>query len=124
MVPSILFVFIFFLHLRFSGGQSFLFDLKADPFETNIYSNSSSNGILYDNLVVRSGYWADYVLPVAEDLQVTINKKAVWKKMGGVAAWTLSDYSAPDIPLKYNNSDAPNIVFVLVDDWVRSQCRC
>ena len=124
MVPSILFVFIFFLHLRFSGGQSFLFDLKADPFETNIYSNSSSNGILYDNLVVRSAYWSDYVLPVAEDLQVTINKKAVWKKMGGVAAWTLSDYSAPDIPLKYNNSDAPNIVFVLVDDWVRSQCRC
>lgn len=44
----------------------------------------------------------------------------MWKKNGGISSWLVDNSSTSTVvPDKYNFSGAPNIVFVLVDDWVR-----
>ena len=101
-------------------GSSVFFDLNVDPNESN---SALTTGIEYSdsyaNLVERSSYWEDYVVDYVEVEQTY--KKAIWKKNGGVSAWLEDTFTPPEIPVKYNYSDAPNIVFVLVDDWVREQ---
>jgi arylsulfatase A-like enzyme len=37
--------------------------------------------------------------------------------LGGIGAWVDSSFEPTTITQKYDYSDAPNIVFVLIDDW-------
>lgn len=101
------------------SGDDLFYDLNIDPNESDISLSSGSEYTdIYDNLVERSTYWADFVIN-NDDVDGT-TKKRTWKANGGVSSWLVDDDFVPaTIPAKYSYSDAPNIVFVLVDDWVR-----
>lgn len=100
-------------------GDDLFYDLNVDPNETDTtQSLNVDNSETYRNLVERSKYWSDRVI-VNGDIDVTF-KKQLWKKNGGISSWLVDNSSTlTAVPLKYNFSEAPNIVFVLVDDWVR-----
>jgi hypothetical protein len=117
MLPFMLFfVCIFQLPLK-AVGSGIFFDLNIDPNESDTaLSSGTEYAAAYSTLVERSAYWADYVVDYVEVDQTY--KKATWKKNSGVSAWLEDTFTPPEIPLLYNYSDAPNIVFVLVDDWV------
>lgn len=125
MILSTSLLFILFPGAYFVQGRitdtTHLFDLNSEPNEESIFDPTSvETNASYNTLLERSAYWANYVISAAEDTDSAgTNKKQAWKKSGGISSWTVSeDFTAPVIPLKYSNSDAPNIVFVLVDDWV------
>lgn len=120
MLPFMLFfVCTFQLPLKARGSNIF-FDLNIDPNESNtVLSSGTEYFDAYATLVERSTYWSEYVLDNV-DVDQTY-KKATWKKSSGVSAWLEDAFIPPEIPVKYNYSDAPNIVFVLVDDWVSEQ---
>eukprot|EP01035_Chromulina_nebulosa_P023701 gene23701-30736_t len=40
-----------------------------------------------------------------------------WASKKGISPWVETDFKSIDIKQRYNNENAPNIVFVLVDDW-------
>jgi hypothetical protein len=120
MLPFILFLMLTFQLPLKALGSSIFFDLNVDPNESNsALTTGTAYADSYATLVERSTYWADYVVNY-EEVEQTY-KKAIWKKNEGVSAWLEDSFTPPEIPLKYNYSDAPNIVFVLVDDWVREQ---
>lgn len=105
--------------IRQVQGDDLFYDLNVDPNETDTkQSLNVNNSDTYRNLVERSKYWSDRVV-VNEEIDVTF-KKQLWKKNGGISSWLVDNSSTLTVvPLKYNFSEAPNIVFVLVDDWVR-----
>ena len=103
-----------------STTDPILFDLLLDPNEANPLSTVSTAPHytdIYTQLVDRANYWGSLV-KAAESPDGSM-KKVTWKKAGGVVPW-LSDehFIAAIIDQKYNSLDAPNTVFVLVDDWV------
>lgn len=120
MLPFMLF-FTCTFQLPFKAiGSNIFFDLNIDPNESNVALSSGTEYTdIYSTLVERSTYWSDYVVDYVEVDQTY--KKATWKKNAGVASWLDDTFIPPVIPAKYNYSDAPNIVFVLVDDWVCKQ---
>ena len=112
-------LFVVFTHIRkYTIGQTYLFDLNVNPDEVDIFNSSTSEYTdIYETLVERSSYWSDYLLYPAE--VDGSDKKSTWKKNGGVTSWLASEnFKQLEIQQLYNYSDAPNIVFVVVDDWV------
>lgn len=97
------------------------FDLLLDPNEANLLDvdpPASNYTDIYAELRVRGEYWSSLVK--SAEIPDGTYKKSYWKKAGGVVPWITDDnFTASVIPKKYNVSDAPNIVFVLVDDWVK-----
>ena len=101
-----------------SASSSLFFDLNTDPLEaTNIAITTSAYSARYQNLLTRTNYWKNFVLNgVVPDVT---NKKSAWKKANGVAPWVVNNtFTAINVVQKYSYKNAPNIVFVLVDDWV------
>ena len=101
------------------SGERILYDLNIDPYESKGQDPATSKyADIYDELLNRTTYWADQVLSF--DAPEVTDKKSTWKKNKGVTSWLENheNYTSPIIPVKYSYSDAPNIVFVLVDDWV------
>ena len=98
-------------------GSSFLFNLNDDPNEKTMLDPSDLPNVeMYNKLVERSAYWASIVTPA--EAGDTSDKKVVWKEKQGVVSWATNvDFAVPEIPQKYAHSNAPHIVFVLVDDW-------
>ena len=47
----------------------------------------------------------------------TADKVNTWNASKTVVNWLTTDFVAPEVITKYTYDDAPNIVFVLVDDW-------
>ena len=119
MLLLIQFFFCLSQGIRQVLGDDLFYDLNVDPNETDTtQSLNVDNSKTYRNLVERSRYWSDRVV-VNGDIDVTF-KKQLWKKNGGISSWLVDNSSTlTAVPLKYNFSEAPNIVFVLVDDWVR-----
>ena len=99
-------------------GDDLFYDLNIDPNEADtMQSLNVNNSDAYKNLVERSKHWSNHVV-VNEDIDETF-KKQLWKKNGGISSWLVDNSSTSTVvPDKYNFSGAPNIVFVLVDDWV------
>jgi arylsulfatase A-like enzyme len=101
--------------VRKDSQVGYFYHISEDPYEsTNIYSDDSYADVL-SYVQERTDYWADYVL--APQIPGDEDKKPYWKAAGGVVPWETSDYVPPRIPQLYEHKDAPNIVFVLVDDW-------
>ena len=99
-------------------GSPMLFNLNTDPNEKYFLDVSdSAYADIYSKLVERSEFWKQKVKPAEEG--DTSDKKVVWKEKKGVVSWAADpDYfSSAIISQKYMKVDAPNIVFVLVDDW-------
>ena len=92
-----------------------LYNLAEDPTEINN---------LYDQTAVKDGqtyfdfqreYYAGLIqaasIPVLDDMFES------WKAGGGLMPWVETKLKSGPIGKKYTNSDAPHIVFMLVDDW-------
>ena len=120
MMRPHLFTLLSFSHFIFSlSGQNVLYDLNIDPYESKEQDPATSNySDIYNELLNRTSYWADFVIRL--DKPLGTYKNDTWKKNQGITSWLENDenYTSPIIPVKYSYSDAPNIIFVLVDDWV------
>jgi arylsulfatase B len=94
----------------------YMYDLETDPNEEDSVADQRSEDL--NALLERCDYWNTQV----EDPSVpeTTGKTAAFTECGGICPWlsTSDEVAAPSSDvLLYNNANAPNIVFVLVDDW-------
>jgi arylsulfatase A-like enzyme len=95
-----------------------LFDLSIDPFEDQDLSTNATYTEQYlDYFTARHSYWKS--LSVPKNSPNTANQSSGWKACGRVCAWIADedDYQPLQVEQIYDYADAPNIVFVLVDDW-------
>lgn len=94
-----------------------LYNLKADPTESVSVLDDSSYANIVATIKERAEYWQDLVLDPEE--ATSVGKKNSWKKCGGVCPWVSGNESFTPIDDSqiYNYKDAPNLIFVLVDDW-------
>jgi hypothetical protein len=92
-----------------------LFDLDHDPYELNnaILNADYASTLEYMNDRVMS--WKPYLKYPWVAPEGT--KETTWTKAGGVVPWITAPSVDTSVDIKYKHADAPNIVFVLVDDW-------
>jgi len=92
-----------------------MYNLANDENEyIDLYTNASYESTV-NSLMEEAAKYFDYIVDpdVPEDIT-----KSTWKKAGGVVPWVDEETKLRnDITVKYSYSDAPNIVFALVDDW-------
>jgi arylsulfatase B/arylsulfatase I/J len=101
----------------YTSAADALIDLSVDFNETvNVLDEdnySDSLSLLRD----RADYWSGQ-LSVITEVDTSSNKNA-FKKCGGICPW-LDDGNEVEmktVDQMYSTSNAPNIVFVLIDDW-------
>lgn len=92
-----------------------LYDLNWDPTESqNLYKYENYTGQI-QLLQDRISYWSDLVYnPSIPD---TSSRENIWTDKGGVVPWVSTDFQPMPVEKIYNYLDAPNIVFVMIDDW-------
>lgn len=100
-----------------------LFDLNVDPNESTLLDPQDNNE-MYQKLIDRSSYWASKVIE-PEVADSSDEKVTTWVDNDGLSPWLENDkaFTPPLIKQKYTTDDAPNIVFVFVDDWVSFYVR-
>jgi arylsulfatase A-like enzyme len=95
-----------------------IFDLSIDPYEdNNVYGSEDYADVLL-KLEDRRKYWQALTMPA--NSPDTSNQKPQWNKCGRICTWINEndeDVQAKSIEPKYSYSEAPHIVYVLVDDW-------
>ena len=99
---------------------NFLFDLSTDPYEsTNLLDTGDTSQ--YDESIAyfrkRQKYWASLIkepeIPIDEG-----NKYSIFRENNnGYCAYNEVDFEPIAITTKYSYTEAPHIVFVLIDDW-------
>eukprot|EP01035_Chromulina_nebulosa_P019145 gene19145-24984_t len=98
-----------------SSSSVYLYDLSSDPYESNNLASSSDYTDALSTFTERTEYWLDKA--VITDFPDTTIRSPTWEKIGGIGPWLTSDFVPRTIEQKYSYENAPNIVFVLVDDW-------
>lgn len=105
------------VQIDITGGPTTnsIYDLSIDPYEkTNLYSDADYASYLSTFESLRE-YWTNLTVP--QNTPDQSSKGPAWKSCGYVCPW-ITDTSTPRvIEQLYDYSEAPNIVFVLVDDW-------
>ena len=93
------------------------FDMKIDPLQTTDYYSNSSYATIIADMKVMADNWQTQVVQTSQP--DTYKKKSYWAAAGGISTWLEddTDFVAAKTQQKYSYEDAPNIVFVLVDDW-------
>jgi len=92
-----------------------LYNLTSDPYEsTNVYSDSSYS-YYTSYFSQRASYWVTQIHTSETPTQT--GKTEAWTAAGGIVPWVTSSFQPLTITQKYSYSDAPNVVFVFVDDW-------
>jgi len=113
-----------------SGGP-YLYDLASDPTEfTNVAGDEEYREVL-EYLEARLEFHAQQKALVDPDLEVSssdgVDYLAVWKEAGGAVPWIETDQTKEDegggdeedvaaLPITSALPEAPNIVFILLDD--------
>jgi Sulfatase len=93
----------------------FLFNITEDPYEdTDVYSDDAYSSSLM-TLSDRMHYWMD--LTIDSNTPDTTDQIDAWDTCGHVCPWLSDNDTTISIEQIYDYDDAPNIVFVLVDDW-------
>jgi hypothetical protein len=101
--------------LVFTLGSYHLFDVSADIGEANDLSGNLSYSANANNFVQRTAYWSN--LTVA-GLLPGGSGASTWAARGGLGPWLTESYTPISVNTStYSYSAAPNIVFVLIDDW-------
>ena len=100
-----------------SQTRKYMYDLNIDPYERLdvLKSDNEASSLQLNVFQERIEYWKDRVGSV--EAPTSELKKQTWKRAGGIVPWVEEApiRAIPDII--YSNSGAPNIVFILVDDW-------
>jgi arylsulfatase A-like enzyme len=97
--------------------DGFLFNISEDPYEdTNLYADSDYINVV-ESLESRLDYWSEKV----QDPEVPDNyssRTTFWANQNNiVTTWLTDSFDPLQIERRYNYKNAPNIVFVFVDDW-------
>ena len=97
------------------SSGNYLFNLDEDPNEDNNLYDDSKYATIKKSMQERLDYWLDNLI----DPQVpnSYGASEVYESEGGYAPWIETDTKSLSIKTKYTSKDAPNIVFVLADDW-------
>ena len=100
--------------------ETYLVDMNADPYEKNdlLRTTTDATEQILARMQERIDFWLQKVGPV--ETPTGDLKKQTWKRAGGIVPWVENEVSprgntAPTV--KYSNPSAPNIVFILIDDW-------
>ena len=99
---------------------NFLFDLANDPYETTNLLDAEDTSQYEETIAYfrkRQKYWAslmkDPEIPIDEG-----NKYSIFRENNnGYCAYNEVDFEPIATTTKYSYTDAPHIVFVLIDDW-------
>jgi len=112
------FLYIFLFWERSVAIKPYLFDLDVDPNElNNLYSLPQYQSII-SSLSDRVKYWETQLLSPQSPPSTDLAPKA-WKTCGGICPWLQDDptFKPVNDSQIYHYNNAPNIVFVFVDDW-------
>lgn len=95
----------------------YMFDLERDPNECIDVTNHESYQTLYSYFMERKDYWLNYTL--TSNAPNSTKKAITWKNdcNDHVCPWIDVTFTPTEIEQRYSYEDAPNIVFILVDDW-------
>ena len=98
--------------------KTFMFDLFLDPTESeSTHSDSSYDDVkTYMESRIPSYWMAGMNQPDITDNPGEDTVKGYWDKCRNICSW-IENKEERAIDLKYIHKSAPNIVFVLVDDW-------
>ena len=98
-----------------SGVNAFMYNIEDDPTEsTNLYDKpayGAGQTYFYEKMTDYSK------LVVAPQIPDSTDMYAKWKSSGGLVPWVETNLKSGPVGKKYTYSDAPHIVFLLVDDW-------
>jgi arylsulfatase A-like enzyme len=100
--------------------NKFMYDLDLDPLEESSVIDTPAYKDAFSILLDRADYWSNFIRhpEIPDDVL-----KSKWRDCAGVCSWLDTDeenslVTVPAAPTqKYSYDNAPNIVFVLVDDW-------
>ena len=99
-------------------GAEYVFNLTADPTESTDISKASAYTQSIKHIAELSELWLDRLVQAdtsgTETSSTTINE--YYDDCGGICPYINNTYS-DTVEQIYSYSDAPHIVFVLVDDW-------
>jgi hypothetical protein len=97
------------------SAETAFYNLNTDPYETtNIYdADDSKQQKIVTAIEERIAYWAQFYQNVTDEGY----DKEAYVAAGGFTSWETSDFEPLEIEQKFTYSDAPHIVYVLVDDW-------
>jgi hypothetical protein len=100
---------------RISDGNIYLYNLNNDPYEDTNISDDEANQDLLNYFDTRFKYWktVSSYNPGPDET----DRESVWNAHQGVEPWLPSAYEPIYIDQIYKYDQAPNIVFVLIDDW-------
>ncbi len=102
--------------VKSTGYLSDMYNLANDEYEyTDLYTNAAYKSTV-NNLMEEAAKYFDYIAD--PDVPEDTSKSESWDDAGGIVPWVDEETKLrDDITVKYSYSDAPNIVFALVDDW-------
>lgn len=93
-----------------------IYDIRVDPYESNnLYNVSEYMDQYFDLFEERRLYWTNKTINDTSPDSTMKNKG--FGICGYVCPWLSSDFVPRTIEQRYSYKDAPNIVFVLIDDW-------
>lgn len=92
-----------------------LYNLSSDPTESINLSNEANYQAQISDFVFQTEQW----LPLVHKGESPAggNSSAVWTARGGLGPWIPSSFVPTVVQQKYSLKNAPNLVFVLIDDW-------
>lgn len=96
-------------------STDYLYNLDDDPYEDTNLAESSTYSSILTYFTSKHEYWLDYL--ATNDAPDSSLCESTWDSLGGIGPWLESDFNPRNITQKYTYEDAPNIVFVLIDDW-------
>jgi arylsulfatase A-like enzyme len=98
-----------------ADGTHFLYDIVSDPTEASSVYSARRYKSQVATMEERLDYWETKVIPA--QVAAKTNKVEAWYAAGGVQPWLETDFEPVAVEQIYSNSEAPHIIFVLVDDW-------
>jgi arylsulfatase A-like enzyme len=95
--------------------NKYLYHIDTDPYENKdvIDNDKFATDLAY--MEERREYWS--TLTISPSQPDVTNQSFAWETCGRVCPWTISDYTKLSVDQIYSYSEAPHIVYVLVDDW-------
>lgn len=92
-----------------------LYNVASDPSEKVDLGEVASYSRELAYFVNKTIFWSQFVHK--GETANHDNSTETWTARGGIGPWISIDFTPEVVEQKYNFKDAPNIVFVLIDDW-------
>jgi arylsulfatase A-like enzyme len=97
-----------------SDGSYRIYDISKDPYESYNVADKDDYSSYISLFEGRKEYWQ--ALTVDTNVPDDSSKSKAWSECKSVCPWLTTDEAPLTVEQKYSYSDAPHIVYVLVDD--------